>query len=279
MFRIGTFSKLTQVSVKTLRYYDQVGLLKAVHTDRTTGYRYFAAQQVPRLNRILALKDLGFSLEQIARLLNDNLQPAQILGMLQMKQAEIQQHVAEEENRLRRVAARLQQIEQEDTLGDYDIVVKGIVPQRALTVRSRVAGCGKVVELLGELDAFLCTHKAKKAGPVLAIYYDAGYRQCDLDAEVAIPVNESLPDGDHVKCRELPGVPAMASIVHQGRYETTGTAYGALMKWSESSGNAFSAPLREIYLYEPGPDDDPDSLMIEIQFPLENAFRGNVAVP
>jgi len=98
--------------VKTLRYYDEIGLLKPAQVDRFTGYRYYSEDQLPRLNRILALKDLGLSLEQIGRLLDDDLPPAQLRGMLRLKQAEIQQCVEEEQARLARVEMRLRQIEQ-----------------------------------------------------------------------------------------------------------------------------------------------------------------------
>ena len=93
MFKIGDFSKLSRVSVKTLRYYDELGLLKPTYVDRFTGYRYYSADQLPRLNRILALKDLGFSLEQTMRLLEGALVPAQMREILRMKQAELQQRV------------------------------------------------------------------------------------------------------------------------------------------------------------------------------------------
>jgi DNA-binding transcriptional MerR regulator len=99
MFKIGDFSKLSRVSVITLRYYDELGLLKPAQVDRFTGYRYYSLDQLPRLNHILALKDLGFSLEETARLLNDMLSPAQMRELLRAKQAEIQQRVAEEQAR------------------------------------------------------------------------------------------------------------------------------------------------------------------------------------
>jgi DNA-binding transcriptional MerR regulator len=111
-FKIGEFSRISRVSVKTLRYYDEIGLLTPVRVDRFTGYRYYSADQLPRLNRTLALKDLGLSLEQIAALLDDDLPPAEIRGMLRLKRVEIQQHLEEEQARLARIEARLEQIEQ-----------------------------------------------------------------------------------------------------------------------------------------------------------------------
>src|SRR5512136_2288564 len=129
MLKIGDLSKLSRVSVKTLRYYDEVGLLRPAQVDRFTGYRYYSFDQLPRLNRILALKDLGLSLEQIAQLLNEGLAPAQLRGMLRMKQAELELQVQEEQERLARVEARLRQIEQENNMSTCDVVIKKIEPQ------------------------------------------------------------------------------------------------------------------------------------------------------
>jgi DNA-binding transcriptional MerR regulator len=106
MLRIGEFSRIGQVSVKTLRYYDTVGLLKPIVVDPATGYRYYAFEMLPKLNRILALKELGLSLEQIKQLLNDGLSAEQLRGMLKLKQVEIQQQMADEQEKLARVEAR-----------------------------------------------------------------------------------------------------------------------------------------------------------------------------
>ena len=102
MFKIGDFSKLSQVSVKTLRYYDEIGLLRPSEIDRFTGYRYYAAGQLSRLNRILLLKGLGLSLDQIGRLLESDLPPDQLRGMLKLRRAEIERSIEDEEARLAR---------------------------------------------------------------------------------------------------------------------------------------------------------------------------------
>src|SRR5215210_6960752 len=147
MFKIGDFSKLSCVSVKTLRYYDELGLLKPAHVDHFTGYRFYSADQLPQLNRILALKDLGFSLEQAMRLLEGALVPTQMREILLMKQAELHQRVQDEQLRLARVEARLRLIEQEDTMPEYDVVLKR-------TEAKTVASARKVAPTFGEIHEF-----------------------------------------------------------------------------------------------------------------------------
>src|SRR5687768_5423037 len=110
MFKIGEFSQLSRVSVRMLRHYDQLGLLKPSRTDNFTNYRYYSADQLPRLNRILALRDLGFSLEQIGNLLDEELPAEQLMGMLKLKRAEIEQQMQVEQLRMARLEARINQI-------------------------------------------------------------------------------------------------------------------------------------------------------------------------
>src|SRR5512136_902159 len=193
MFKIGDFSKLSQVSVRTLRYYEEVGLLKPVEVDRFTGYRYYAIDQLPRLNRILVLKDLGFSLEQIAPMLNEALPPAQLRGMLRMKQAEIQQQVDEEQARLARVEARLRQIEQEGKMPTYDVVIKKVEPQLVASVRGVVPTPPEQGPLWRELGAYLVQRKVNTTGPCLTIYHDPEYKEHDWDVEVCERIGAAIP--------------------------------------------------------------------------------------
>jgi DNA-binding transcriptional MerR regulator len=100
MLKIGEFSKFGQVSVKTSRYYDSLGLLTPQMIDPITGDRYYSFDLLPRLNRILALKEFGFSLEQIDQLLNNDLTAEQLRGMLRLKQAEIRSRWTRKSNNL-----------------------------------------------------------------------------------------------------------------------------------------------------------------------------------
>ena len=127
MLKIGDFSKLSLVSVKALRYYDERGLLKPARVDPSTGYRFYSASQLTRLNRILAMKDMGLDLSQIALLLDQEPTPDQIRGMLWLKQVELHQQLEEGQARLARIEAWLQAFEQEATMPEYDVVIKSVV--------------------------------------------------------------------------------------------------------------------------------------------------------
>src|SRR6187549_3622214 len=128
MFKIGEFSQMAQISTRMLRHYDKLGLLQPSVVDHFTGYRYYTLEQISRLNRILALKDLGFSLSEVGDLLNDNVSLAEMRGMLKMRQAEITRTLVEEQQRLAHVAARLRQIELAGQPTPYEVVMKQPTP-------------------------------------------------------------------------------------------------------------------------------------------------------
>ena len=271
MIKIGDFSKLSFVSVRTLRYYEEMGLLKPVEVDRFTGYRYYSVDQLPRLNRILALKDLGLSLEQITQLLGEGVPPAQLRGMLRMKQAEIQQQVGEEQARLARVEARLRHIEQEGKMPTHDVVIKKVEPQLVAAIRQVIPAYKEVGQLYGQLFAHMGRHGGRPAGSPLAIYHDPEFRERDADVEVAVPLAAPLPGSEPVSVRELAGVEQAASMVYKGGYEGIGEAYNTLLAWVGANGYRIAGPVREVYLRGPESGPDSSSYVTDVQVPVEKA--------
>ncbi len=271
MIRIGDFSKLSRVSIKALRFYDEMGLLKPVEVDRFTGYRYYEFDQLPRLYRILALKDLGFSLEEIGRLLEGELSTEQMRGMLKLREAEIRQRVEEEAERLERVALWLRQIEQEDSMSRYDVVIKKIEPTRVASVRGMVPTPPDQRSLWDELMDYLQQKSVRMIGPPMAIYHDPEFKEQDWDIEVVMPIGEEIPASGRVNIYGLPGVEKMACVVHTGPFATILEAYDALGKWIDQNGYQIVGPGRELNLRLPerlGDQNDPNTVN-EIQLPVE----------
>lgn len=135
MFRIGEFAQIAQASSRQLRFYDQLGLLQPAHTDAQTGYRYYSIKQLPRLNCILALKELGLSLEQIGPLLKEEISPSELRGMLTMKRAQVEQALREEGGRLRHIESRIAQIDKYGGMEGYDVVTKSVAATPFLSLR------------------------------------------------------------------------------------------------------------------------------------------------
>ena len=276
MLRIGEFSQLGQVTIRTLRHYDDLGLLKPAHVDRDSDYRYYNVEQLPRLNRILALKDLGFALDQIAVMLRNDLSPDELRGMLRLRQAEIEQQLGEEQARLARVASRLRQIEHEGQVSPYEVVIKHAPAQPILALRALVPELRDITPCRCTMydDLYLAAerHHLKVAGPELAMYYNEAYTEQDIDMELAVPIERApqavLLDG-HVAVRVLPETVQMASVIHQGSLWNVGQAMTALFTWMHDNARTANGPFREIHLF--GRENDPQDLnhiIIEMQAPL-----------
>jgi len=267
MLKIGEFSRIGQVSVKALRYYDEMGLLKPHQIDPITGYRYYSFDLLPRLNRILALKELGLSLEQINQLLNNDITAEQLRGMLRLKQVEIQQRMVEEKEKLARVETRLKMIEQENEMHNYDIVIKKVEPILAATVRDVIPNYPEQGHLWEALESFLAHNQIKPQGSCFTIYYSD---EPDIDTEVCEPVASSIPEDPIIKERQLPGVEMMATVVHNGPFVSISEAYAAILKWIEANGYQINGPAREVYLKPATNGSQTDSQTVtEIQFPIE----------
>ncbi|MCW3099758.1 MAG: transcriptional regulator, effector-binding domain/component [Chthonomonadaceae bacterium] len=271
MLKIGEFSRLSQVSVKTLRFYDDQGLLRPCHVDSFTGYRYYEARQLPRLIRILALKDLGFTLEQIAPVLEEGVTPEEIRGMLRLKRSEIEQRIEQEQERLTRVATRLQQMEQEETMSNYDVIIKPVAAQRIASVRQVLPHYSAIGALLNEVYQYLGSHGVAPIGPCLALWHDTEYKEQDVDGEGCVPLAAAtkLEGNDRVRISEMPAVESVAALVHHGSYQNLSKAYEALFTWIEANGYHVVGTNRELYLQSGGDGrQDDDTCVTEIQFPV-----------
>ena len=274
MLSIGDFSKLSRVPVKTLRYYDEIGLFKPLDVDRFTGYRHYSASQLIRLNRILVMKDMGLSLEQIALLLDEDLTPDQIRGMLRLKQAELHQQLIEGQTRLVRIEAWLQAFEQEITMPTYDVVLKKVAPLRV----AQVHGIAPSMEVIGptldrlfdQVMEYIKQQGATANEPPTTLYYDVEFGERNISVGACVPFEGSISDGEQVKVDELPAVGTMASVIHHGSFSTMSQAYNAILKWIEANGYHISGPNRELNLeYERGGDQA--KFVTEIQFPVEKS--------
>jgi DNA-binding transcriptional MerR regulator len=275
VFRIGEFSQIARVSGRLLRYYDSIGLLQPRRIDPQTGYRYYSAGQLERLNRILALKDLGLSLEQVARMLDDKISTAEIRGMLALKKAELERSLAEEAARLRHIESRLTQIEQQGSLGDYDVVVKSSPATPALSTRAVYPSFDEVIAALREIANAVRTQVAAAARENMMVVAHCDFDDENLDLEIGVTLNRAvnkpvrLPSGAQLALTELPASATLATIVRTGPLYQSHLAFGKLGVWMEANSYAIAGPCREIFLDMPF--QAPGDPAVEIQFPVTKA--------
>ena len=273
MFTVGHFSQLAQVSKRLLRYYDEIDLLKPIHTDTVTRHRYYSAGQLPQLNRILTLKELGLSLDQIRRLLSDNVSTEEIQGMLLLKKAEIEQQLEGELQRIRSIESRLRFIRDVEADKPLDVVVKQIPTLSVLSLRTVVASTEAAMRLFEKIVAVLPQNRAY--GLFFGVWHSEGIGEGRLDVEMGriltakthVPV--PLPGGLQLDFRELPAVPTMATFVVKGSTENLHIGYSMIGTWAEANNYRFAGAPREIALQMPEAADGSDGIT-EIQFPVES---------
>lgn len=265
MFKIGDFSRLTQVTVKALRHYDRLGLLKPEQIDRTSGYRYYTAAQVPRLHRILALKDLGFSLEQVGQLLDAELSPLQLRGMLLQKGEEVRELIAAEQLRLERIEERLRQVEQGVKANGYEVQLKSIPAQRVASLSAVLPDYRAIGALYGELRAYQQQH-GLHATAWTALWHDGEYRETAIQAEATFSTVAPLPPHPRIRVGELPAIMTMACTQHQGQMAGVSAAHEALLGWLAESGYHLIGPNRTVALHVTGPEGADN--VVEIQYPV-----------
>ncbi len=280
MFKIGEFSQLGQVSVRMLRHYDQLGLLAPNHVDRYTGYRYYTIDQLARLHRIVALKELGLSLAQIGELLEGGDLPdgAQLRGMLRLQRATLTQEIQAGQARLARLEARLRQIEEEGHPGPYEIAVKR-VPGMAIASLRQLAPTADDVRFLcerlyGQLYERLRRRDIAPLSPEITLYHNEEYTETDIDVEIGVPVAPrhlgapALDDG--IGFRELRAEDAAAALIYEGPFAEILGAILALLQWVAASGHAPAGPLRELHLSGPAHAANPaeGAPVVELQVPV-----------
>jgi DNA-binding transcriptional MerR regulator len=262
---------LAQVSKRLLRYYDEIGLLKPNFTDPSTGYRYYSAAQMTDLNRILALKDLGLSLDQIQRMLGDQVSTDEMHGMLLMKKVEIEQTLQLELQRIRKIESRLQSIRSAEADQPLNVVIKRIEAQSVMATRTVVESFDHAMSLFMEVRHALPERTGYGLFFVMCHDHDITDRDMDLEfgclTESRSRALVKMDNGLELRQRELPAAEMMATTVVQGALETIHTGYREIGMWIEANGYKLAGTPRELSLNIPRAADWSD-LITEIQYPV-----------
>ncbi|WP_328901668.1 MerR family transcriptional regulator [Streptomyces sp. NBC_00441] len=275
MFTIGDFARYGRVSARMLRHYDEIGLLRPDRTDPSTGYRYYGAAQLARLNRIIALKDLGFTLQQVGAVLDDAVGPEELRGMLRLRRTELEAAMAAAAARLAQVEARLRSIESEGHMSTDDVVMKQ-VPAVRVAELTAVAGSYEpqditpvIGPLYDRLFPLLGEAGLTPSGPGIARYADVPDGGGSVVVHAGVTVSAPVgPVGDTgISVVELPPFEA-ATVVHRGSMDSVLPTAQTLARWIDANGYRSAGYAREISLECP---EDRDGWVTELQEPVVRA--------
>lgn len=272
MFKIGEFSKLTQVSIRMLRYYDETGLLKPAEVDKFTNYRLYSAEQISTLNKIIFLRDLGFNVSEIMISL-DNWDNEFITNQLKSKQLEIEKMIVSEQSKLSKIELAKKDILQEKIAIHYNVSIKSIPSYQVLSLRRIVTDYYGEGQLWKEMAAFANKNNlpvSSNRQSTFTIYHDMDYRETELDIEICAPISKTGENVNDFVYRNTEAVPIMACTMVYGHFEKIAGAFLSFASWlQEHSQYKMSGQTRQIVHRGPWNEENPDRYLTEIQIPLE----------
>jgi DNA-binding transcriptional MerR regulator len=276
MFRIGDFSRIARVSARLLRFYDEMGLLSPARADPNTGYRYYTMAQLAALNRIVVLKELGFTLEQVRDIQQTNVSPEQLRHMLLLRRNEASRALEQEAVRLRQIEARIHQLDTEGAMEADDVAIRAEPAAWLLSMRRTVPSFAAALELLADVRLRSRPLAARLRGATLmAVAHAAQFEADEIDVEMGWRLAlgepgtapEPAPDCG-LALRPLEAVEHMAVCVRNGPPDAAHLATAKIGRYLEASGNRLSGPSREVFLQLPDPQRMHEAV-VEMQFPVQ----------
>ncbi|MFN8528724.1 MAG: MerR family transcriptional regulator [Anaerolineae bacterium] len=270
MIKIGDFSKICQTSIKALRHWDAVGLLRPALIDPLTHYRYYSIDQIDDVNRILAFRALGLSLNETAMMLHEHPAPADIRALLLAKRAELYAQIQEAESMLTALEGRLRVMESVSAQPAYEVALKSAQEMPVLSVRTVVPDLEALVALLEETHPYA---RQRSTTNLLAVFFDEGYDVESVDVQVGFPVERlaakpiTLRHQLELTPSLLPAVPLLATTVHRGEWLTLSEAYIHLGRWIDQNDYTITGAGREIFHHIDW-DGGQRATVTELQFPV-----------
>ena len=281
MFRIGEFSKLCGLSTDTLYHYEKLKILVPMSIDKFNGYRYYDASQLVLVNKILALKDANFSLEEIASILKNDISIPQLIEMLENKARLLEASLQSEYNRLERLHTNIFLIKNGGIPYMNEITIKKVAPILVASMRKVFPKEDFDVNLENmwpAVNKYIDAKGIKRTIPCLMLYHSGWwdmkllnimYDSQNLDVEVAEPVTRSFEGNDEVKIYELPKTEKMACVVHNGPFSTINKKFDMLFEWMKQNNYSADGSIREIYHKGDWVTNNPEEYITELQIPIK----------
>ncbi len=269
MLKIGEFSKLCRVTVKTLRYYDEIDLLKPDMISRENGYRFYRPEKLAAVSEIQSLKDMGFSLEEISRIMKDRLIPGQLIVLLSEKQKLLEENIRAGQNSITKIETWKNELKKE--LKMEKVTIKQLPDIIAATYRKIIPDFNYLFTMAPEMGDKMRKHGVVCREPAYCfnIYHDPECKDKDIDVEIVEAVVKKLPDADGIIYKEMKGCKKAACIYHRGPYENFGRTYSAVFKWIEDNNLEIIGQPRESYIDGCWNKEDPNEWLTEIQVPVK----------
>jgi DNA-binding transcriptional MerR regulator len=263
VYKISEFSKITNLTVKTLRYYDEEDILKPSYRSENA-YRYYDDHDFKRASFIILLRDLDFSISEIKDILSNLESPEDLSYYLSEKKDLIKEQIKRQKELMNKIDLYLQPKEMEVGSMNYKIELKEFKALTVATIRFK----GKYSDVGKYMGTIYKEAKGKTSGEPFCCYYDEEYQEV-ADIELCVPV-KGLVNGKNIISKQLPGIKAI-STMHVGKYEALNLAYKAILDYAKENNLKCILPSREIYHKGPGMifKGNPNKYITEIVIPIE----------
>ena len=264
LYRIGMFANMNRVTIKTLRYYDEQKMLLPVYVDDENGYRYYAAGQMAQLHRIIALKNMGFSIDDIRKIMDG----AEEKSFLIEKKQEILNEMAALTEKLSQVEGYLAK---ESMNLSAPVLIKEIPEVIVCTMKQRIKSYDALFELMPKMGAQMESAGCICAQPAYCFthYLESGYKEEDISVEICEAVTEKKQNFGDIEFQVFPKVPTAACIFHKGSYDTLHKSYAMLLQYIEENGYEICGNIRESYIDGVWNKDSEKEWLTEIQIPVK----------
>lgn len=263
LYKIGMFSQMNRVTVKALRHYDDIDLLKPAYIDKYSGYRYYTSSQLPVLHQILALRQMGFTLDEIKMVQNGISEKELLLK----KKKELIKKIAEETMKLSQVECYLLQ---NDRDMEYHVILKELPEVIVASMRTTMPDYDALFDIVPPMGVEMERLGCECAVPEYCfnIYHDGEYKEENVDVEICEAVTEKKENSDMLKFKTIGKVETAACVLHKGAYEGFSKAYAAVLRWVEENNFEIIDNPRESYIDGVWNKDSQDEWLTEIQFPV-----------
>lgn len=271
MFRIGTFSKLVQVSPRMLRHYEKCGLLTPAKIDKFQGYRYYSSGQIPFVKKIVMFRDMGFSIEEISDLIENFDDKDFVEKAVASKRTEIKDKLAIEEQRLLNLDVLCEKVESSEYCKPYPVVVKELPSQRILSLRQIIPDYSYQEQQWGKMFEFIAQNNLQTflQGEIFCVYHCQEYVEKDPDLEVAVTVTKMGENKGDFVYRVTEPFSLTASAVFKGHYQHMAEWEGVLANWIEANNYEIVGSEHIIGHKHPLNEKNPDNYLTEVYFPIK----------
>lgn len=268
MLKIGDFSKLSRLSIRMLRHYDEIGLLTPASIDPFTGYRYYSEAQLAPAGRIAALRDMGFGLTDIIELLRCTGDTAAWTRFLLLRREALRQHTRETARQLRLVDTALTGLRKDDRM-QYEVNLKQLPARTVASVRQILPSYEYEGRLWHVMMKETNDMRLQDADPcyTFAIFHNGEFKEADVDVEVQKTVVGAYQNTEHVVFKTEPPV-QFASAVYQGGYDKINQVNQDVANWVEKNGYEYAGPAFNIYHVSPHETQNPDEYVTEVCYPV-----------